>query len=102
MFVWAESDTQFYVEKKLGDYLSHILLHLGPGGYNNRTSDKRVALFFLNLDILTKWEKEPRVTFIPKQTMEHIWNTKYVSPSLLYQFHFMGVTSSHIIFSFLK
>ena len=73
MFVWAESDTQFYVEKKLGDYLSHILLHLGPGGYNNRTSDKRVALFFLNLDILTKWEKEPRVTFIPKQTMEHIW-----------------------------
>ena len=69
-------------------------------GLGNRTGDKRVALFFLNLDILTKWEKEPRVTFIPKQTMKHIWNTKYVSPSLLYQFHFMRVSSSHIIFSF--
>ena len=32
--------------------------------------------------------------------MKHIWNTKYVSPSILYQFHFMGVSSSHIIFSF--
>ena len=28
-FVWAERDTQFYVEKKLGHYLLHITLHSG-------------------------------------------------------------------------
>ena len=51
-------------------------------------SDKGVALFFLNLDILTEWKREPRVTFIPKQTMKRFWNTKYGLPSLLYHFHY--------------
>ena len=65
-------------------------------------SDKRVALFFLNLDILTKWEREPRVTFIPKQTMKRIWNTKYVLPFPIVSIPFLWEFLLHMLYFLFK